>query len=149
MHQILHFNSAMLNIIICIISLTKVLFQGYGDCKTRNHITSSDSQVLSDDERIGVSVNDVHTTSQSVEVKEPTKINDYAIVAKGKYLLICDSCLWCASYFDSELMYAKCPGCNKGKIECMPISDTEKKSYSFNHSDNRGVELIYSNNIRS
>ena len=125
------------------------MVQVYEDCKTRNHITSSDSQVLSDDEKIGLSVDDVQITSQSVEVKEPTNIHDYASVMKGKYLLICDSCLWCASYFESELAYAKCPGCNKGKIECMPILDEEGNSYSFNHSDNQGIELIYSNSIRS
>lgn len=125
------------------------MFEGYEDCKTRNHINSLDSKVLSDDERIGVSVNDVQTTSQSGQVKEQTNINDCARVMKGKYLLLCNSCLWCASYFDSELTYAKCPGCNKGKIECMTISVEQRNCYSFNHSDNRGVELIYSNNIRS
>ena len=88
------------------------MFEGYEDCKTRNHINSLDSKVLSDDERIGVSVNDVQTTSQSGQVKEETNINDCARVMKGKYLLLCNSCLWCASYFDSELTYAKCPGCN-------------------------------------
>jgi hypothetical protein len=125
------------------------LFEGYEDCKTRNHINSLGSKVLSDDERIGVSVNDVQTTSQLGQVKEQININDCARVIKGKYLLICNSCLWCASYFDSELTYAKCPGCNKGKVECMSISVEQRNSYSFNHSDNRGVELIYSNNIRS
>ena len=124
------------------------MFEGYEDCKTRNHINSFGSKVLSDDGMIGVSVNDTQTTSQSDQVKEPTNINDYARVMKGKYLLICDSCLWCASYFDSELTYAKCPGCNKGKIECMTISVDQRNCYSFNDNDNRGVELIYSNNIR-
>ena len=125
------------------------MFEGYEDCKTRNHITSSDCQVLSDYKRIGVSVNGMQTTSQSVQVEEPTNINDYARVMKGKYLLICDSCLWCASYFESELTYAKCPGCNKGKTECMPISEEKRNSYRFNYSDNQGVELINSNNIWS
>lgn len=129
--------------------MTKVLFEGYEDCKTRSHITSSDSQVLSDYERIGVSFNDMQTTSQSIQVKESTNINDYARVMKGKCLLICNSCLWCASYFDSKLTYTKCPGCSKGKIECMTISVGQRNCYSFNHSDNRAVKLIYSNNIRS
>lgn len=125
------------------------MVEGYDDCKTRNHITSLDSKILSDHEKIGVSVNDLQTTSQLGQAKDQTNINDYARVMKGKYLLICNSCLWCASYFDSELTYANCPGCNKGKIEIMTISVEQRNCNRFSHSDNRSVELIYFNNIRS
>jgi hypothetical protein len=123
------------------------MFEGYEDCNLKNHIRSSDALLLSVDESgIGVSVNQKQNTSPSVEVNQSTLINDYAKFTKGKYFLICNSCLWCASYFESEMTYAKCPVCNKGKIECMSIRVQEW--CSLDHSENRGIELI-SNKIRS
>ncbi|HEY7228177.1 MAG TPA: hypothetical protein VH481_08635 [Nitrososphaeraceae archaeon] len=124
-----------------------VMFEGFEDCNIKNHISSSDALLLSVDESdIGVSVNQKQNTSPSVEVNRPSRINDYAKLTKGKNFLICDSCLWCASYFEREMNYAKCPVCKKGKIEYMPIRDEEWSI--FDHSDNRGIELI-SNKIRS
>ena len=121
------------------------MFEGY----EKNHITSSDDSSLSvDTEGAGVSVNDMRITL-SVEVNEPGRANDYTKIRKGNYFLICDSCLWNASYFDSELTYVKCPVCSKGKIKCMPIGDDERNSYSFNHSYNIGIELVCSKNMRS
>ena len=123
------------------------MVEGYEDCNIKNHITSSDALLLSVDEsNTGVSVNHKQNISSSVGVNQSTHINHYAKLTKGKNFLICDSCLWCGSYFGSEMTYAKCPVCNKGKIECMPIRGEEWSS--FDHSDNRGIELN-SNKIRS
>ncbi len=45
-----------------------------------------------------------------------------------KYFLICNSCLWCASYFMTDYhsrseaaIYSHCPVCNKKQIESIPI----------------------------
>jgi hypothetical protein len=53
-------------------------------------------------------------------------------VSTGKYFLLCQSCFWCASYYNNTSVdmhldisdtIAKCPAChNKGRINSMYIS---------------------------
>jgi hypothetical protein len=38
--------------------------------------------------------------------------------------LICNSCLWCASYLSNNYFY-KCPTCRSENIELIPIAKTE------------------------
>jgi hypothetical protein len=110
------------------------MFQNSEDCNLKNHITSSGNQLLADDlSNVGVSVNAVRRTPPSVEINQQIETN----VAKERYFLICDSCLWCASYFENEMTVTKCPLCRKGKIDCMPIG--EDKNYRF---DRRILEVL-------
>lgn len=114
------------------------MFQNSEDCNIKNHITSSGDQLLADDlSNVGVSVNAIRRTSPSVEITQQIDTNAYAKVAKERYFLICDSCLWCASYFENEMTDTKCPLCSKGKIDCMPIG--EDKNYRF---DCRILEVL-------
>lgn len=115
-----------------------VMFQNSEDSNIKNHITSSGDQLLADEQStVGVSVNAIRRTSPSLEINQQIDRNDYAKVAKERYLLICDSCLWCASYFENEMTDTKCPLCRKGKIDCIPIG--EDKSYRF---DCRILEVL-------
>jgi hypothetical protein len=116
-----------------------VMFQNSEDCNIKNDITSSCDQLLADEQSnlLGVSVNAIRRTSPSLEITQQIDTNAYAKVAKERYLLICDSCLWCASYFENEMTDTKCPLCRKGKIDCMPIG--EDKNYRF---DCRILEVL-------
>ncbi len=115
------------------------MFQNSEDCNIKNDITSSCDQLLADEQGnvVGISVNAIRRTSPSVEITQQIDTNAYAKVAKEKYFLICDSCLWCASYFENEMTDTKCPLCRKGKIDCMPID--EDKNYRF---DCRILEVL-------
>jgi hypothetical protein len=66
----------------------------------------------------------------------------FAKFAEHKYFLICISCFWCASYLKSDIMFLKCPICNEGKIDSMPLGEDE--IYRFNHSLDKGIELEFS-----
>ena len=77
----------------------------------KNHNTSSDGQVLA-----------------NVQNK----------VTKARNLLICESCLWCASYIKNQTSFTKCPLCYNGEIDCIPIAD-EKNGF-FDYSYSKGVE---------
>jgi len=116
-----------------------VMFQNSEDCNIKNHITSSDDQLLADKQSnvVGISVNAIRRTSPSVEITQQIATNAYAKVAKERYFQICDSCLWCASYFENGMTDTKCPLCRKGKIDCIPIS--EDKNYRF---DCRILEVL-------
>ena len=64
--------------------------------------------------------------------------NDQSKVTKAINLLICDSCLWCASNFNNRTTPTKCPLCCNGEIDCIPIAD-EKNGF-FDYSYSKGVE---------
>lgn len=105
-----------------------VMFQNSEDCNIKNHIASSGDQLLADEQsNVGVSVNAIRRTSPAIEITQRIDTNAYAKVAKERYFLICNSCLWCASYFENEMTDTKCPLCRKGKIDCMPIG--QDKNY--------------------
>jgi hypothetical protein len=120
--------------------------QNSEDCNIKNHITSS-NQLLADDQNNVDSVNNIRKFSQSGETNQQIDTIGYAKVAGERYFMICNSCLWCASYFGNKMTDSKCLLCHKGKIDCMPIGDEER--YSFSNNTSRGVELIFSNNFRS
>jgi hypothetical protein len=64
------------------------------------------------------------------------------------HFLLCQSCFWCASY-TSPFLYkrmtketiAKCPSCNEGNIESIPIAENEK--YRFDYDTKRGVTMEF------
>jgi hypothetical protein len=56
---------------------------------------------------------------------------------------LCNSCFWCASCLDSsKRIVTKCPCCNNGRLESMPISD--KESYRFRRDPHTEVILEFS-----
>jgi hypothetical protein len=137
--QILLFNSCYVKYNNFASLVIIVMFQNSEDCNIKNDITSSCDQLLADEQSnlLGISVNAIRRTSPSVEITQQIDTNAYVKVAKERYFLICDSCLWCASYFDHEMTETKCPVCRKGKIDCMPIC--EDKNYRF---DCRILEVL-------
>ena len=60
------------------------------------------------------------------------------------HFLLCQSCFWCASYFNYSEVVTSCPTCESNSIESLPISNSE--FYTFNHDRNRGVTLEFSEN---
>ena len=66
----------------------------------------------------------------SKEIEVSDKIN----------FLLCESCFWCASYFNNyRMVVTKCPICGNKKIESMPISHDEVHTSS--HDPKHGVTL--------
>jgi hypothetical protein len=66
----------------------------------------------------------------SKEIEVSDKIN----------FLLCESCFWCASYFNNYTkLVTNCPTCGNKKIESMPISHDEVHTSS--HDPKRGVTL--------
>jgi hypothetical protein len=62
----------------------------------------------------------------SKEIEVSDKIN----------FLLCESCFWCASYFNNyRKVVTNCPICGSKKIESMPIWHDEV--YTFNHDPKR------------
>jgi hypothetical protein len=116
------------------------------DLKIKNHITSSDSQFLAKvQSKVGASDKVRWGTSPLVEIN-PLETDNYAKLTKARYLLICESCLWCASYIKNQITFTKCPLCYNGEIDCMPIGDDKNGIFDYSHS--KGVELKFANNIR-
>jgi hypothetical protein len=116
------------------------------DRKIKNHITSSDSQFLAKlQSKVGASDKVRWGTSPLVEIN-PLETDNYANLTKARYLLICASCLWCASYIKNQTTFTKCPLCCNGKINCMPIGEDKNGFFDYSHS--KGVELKFANNIR-
>jgi hypothetical protein len=69
----------------------------------------------------------------SKEIEVSDKIN----------FLLCESCFWCASYFNNyRKVVTNCPICGSKKIESMPIWHDE--FYTFNHDPKRGVIFGFS-----
>jgi hypothetical protein len=59
--------------------------------------------------------------------------------------LLCNSCLWCASYLNlrSSFIVVQCPSCNENTIEWIPISAND--AYSFDYNPVTGVIIEFSN----
>ena len=59
--------------------------------------------------------------------------------------ILCDSCYWCASYFDRSRIPVDntCPQCgaNDSELSSLPILSNE--AFTFDHNDKRGVELEF------
>jgi hypothetical protein len=116
------------------------------DYKKKKHIASSDSQFLAKiQSKVGASYKVRWGTSPLVEIN-PLEMGNYAKLTKAKYLVICESCLWCASYIKNQTTFTTCPLCHNGKIDCMPIDDDKNGFSDYRHS--KGVELKFANNSR-
>ena len=72
------------------------------------------------------------------------------------YFVICNSCYWCASYFDidnleslsrSSLHILDCHCCNSYDTELMPISTDESFRIKYNVTRGMEIEFYKSNNV--
>ena len=68
------------------------------------------------------------------------------------YFVICNSCYWCASYFDidnleSSSRVLSCHICNSHDTELMPISSNESFSLKYNITRGMEMEFCRSNDI--
>jgi hypothetical protein len=93
-------------------------------------------------------------SSNAIDIK---KENDKILQRTSQvYFVICNSCYWCASYFDiDDLEYISassshvldCHVCNSRNTELIPISTDE--SFKIDYSLTRGMELEFykSNNV--
>ena len=122
------------------------------DRNIKNQITSSDSlknpvgsKSLMKVESQVAALEEGRRKTSALAVMNPLTDN-YAKLTNARYLLICEDCLWCASYIKNQTRYAECPLCYNGEIDCMPIG--EDKNCLFNYSHPKGVELKFANNIR-
>ena len=69
----------------------------------------------------------------SKEIEVSDKIN----------FLLCESCFWCASYFNNyKKAVTKCPTCGNDNVESMPISHDEV--YTISHNPKRGITIGFS-----
>ena len=82
--------------------------------------------------------------------KTTTKISND--IDRRVHFTLCPSCFWCASCLSSKILsimaasedspsLAKCPSCNKGNIEFIPIAENEK--YGFDYDVKRGVTMEF------
>jgi hypothetical protein len=92
-------------------------------------------------------------STQSLTMNLPTDFPSYRInpeiiskeneVTERINFLLCESCFWCASYFNNyREVVTKCPICGDDSVESLPISHDEV--YSFNYDPKRGVTLGFS-----
>ena len=92
-------------------------------------------------------------STQSLTMNLPTDFPSYRInpeiiskeneVTERINFLLCESCFWCASYFNSyRKEVSKCPTCGRANVESMPISHDE--IYTFNYDPLHGVTLRFS-----
>ena len=84
--------------------------------------------------------------SSNLNVKTLTRNSDITL---STIFILCETCHWCATYFDKNKLLAKgddsnskCPECsNFGTLSSFPILSNE--SFTFNYTHNRGVELEF------
>jgi predicted Zn-ribbon and HTH transcriptional regulator len=86
--------------------------------------------------------------------KETTSLINYdssSLIAKTRHrssppiFILRDNCYWCATYLDKTRIPGenRCPQCdmNNNELTSFPIMSNE--SFTFDHSDKRGVELEF------
>lgn len=73
---------------------------------------------------------------------EPELVPENDDIIKKILFLICDSCFWCASYYDTSNLnkVTKCPCCDNNSIESIPISHNEV--YNFSYDSRRGITRV-------
>ena len=56
--------------------------------------------------------------------------------------LVCNSCLWCASWLAGDNYFERCPTCTSERLELIPIAETE--AYRMN-IDGNGFSIEFWN----
>jgi hypothetical protein len=80
-------------------------------------------------------------TSQSLIAKT----NDRFQSSSPPVFVLCDTCYWCATYFDKTRTPRenKCPQCNANNNELTSFPIMSNESFTFIYNDKRGVELEF------
>jgi hypothetical protein len=55
--------------------------------------------------------------------------------------ILCESCLWCATYTDKKRADDKCIMCSSSTVSSFPIMPDE--AFTFGYSEKRGIELDF------
>lgn len=76
--------------------------------------------------------------SEQIEVNQ--KVN---LKKKETIFILCDSCVWCATFFGKHMLPAenRCPYCLQTELSSFPILPNE--SFIFNYNEKRGIELKF------
>jgi hypothetical protein len=79
-------------------------------------------------------------TSHSQQMELNQKIN---LKKKETIFILCDSCIWCATFFGKYMLPAenRCPYCLQTELSSFPILPNE--SFTFNYNVKRGIELKF------
>ena len=56
--------------------------------------------------------------------------------------LVCNSCLWCASWLAGDNSFQRCPSCTSEKLELIPVGETEAYRISI---DTTGLSMEFWN----
>ena len=74
------------------------------------------------------------------------KTNDISLPLPQPIFILCDTCYWCATYFDKTRIPSNnniCPQCkaNNNELTSFPIMSNE--SFTFDYYGKRGIELEF------
>ena len=61
--------------------------------------------------------------------------------SENRDLVICNNCLWAVSLIKGSKHFDRCPLCNGGKIEVIPVEDYE--IYKLSMSRKRGLSVEF------
>jgi hypothetical protein len=72
------------------------------------------------------------------------KICDH-IKSSPPIFILCDSCFWCATYFDKTRTPVDniCPQCGGNNIELTSFLIMSNEAFTFDYNDKHGVELEF------
>ena len=78
-------------------------------------------------------------------LKQEGTRRDQFQLSSSPIFILCDSCYWCATYFDKTKVPIDniCPECsvNNNELTSFPIMSDE--SFTFGYNEKRGVELEF------
>ena len=88
--------------------------------------------------------------------KETTSLINYdsSLIAKTPHrsssssppiFVLCDSCYWCATYFDKTRIPVDniCPRCNANNNELTSFPIVSNESFTFDYNGKRGIEFKF------
>ena len=81
------------------------------------------------------------TKGHSKQIEVNQKVN---LKKKETIFILCDSCIWCATFFGKHMLPAesRCPFCLQTELSSFPILPNE--SFTLNYNEKRGIELKFS-----
>ena len=83
--------------------------------------------------------------SSLTNYNSPDKTHDKSPLTSAPIFVLCDSCYWCATYFDKTRTPVDntCPQCgaNNNELTSFPIMSNE--AFTFDYNDKHGVELEF------
>jgi hypothetical protein len=101
--------------------------------------TQLDEDGMTNDTHSCGTINTTKTTaaaydSNKIKLYYESKKKNISTKHKNHFLLLCESCFWCASsiYTNSSSMNRICPVCNNIKVESIAIQNNEKE-YKFDY----------------